>query len=144
MSCFQPEIMIVDGPDQNRSHTGAVAGDGIGIDLVTYQGSLLRGNLKLLQALPDAPGTGLPGPGDAVQIVVLTESRNTAAAGIGNHAQQHIGLQHIAQPIFHLFRGNVGGIGHDGVVEIHHQQADIPATEQLRRQIRQLIGDQLG
>ena len=42
MTQLQPDIMIVNGLDQNGGHAAAVAGQSVGEDLVTDNGGFLR------------------------------------------------------------------------------------------------------
>ena len=73
MAELEPNVVVVDGGDQNGGQTAAAGTHGVGENLVTGQGALFGGQAVLAQALPDALGEGLLCVGDAVDAVTLTE-----------------------------------------------------------------------
>ena len=143
MTCLQPEIMVIDGLDQNRGHAGTISTKGVRIDLITYQCRLRSRHLEFLQALPDAPGEGLAGMSDTLQAVLTAELRDPVAMAVGYDAKDDIlGLHHI-EPLPPLLRWNAGGIGDDRIVKVQHQEFDAHGTQQLRTDVRKAMGDQL-
>ena len=144
MPCFQPEIMIINGLDQNRLDTAAIGTQGVRKDLVTGQGAFLRRNVELCKALRDALGEGFPGMGDAGDIPPVAEDLHPVLVGVGHHAKPDGGILHHPQPCSHFLRGDAGGIGYDGIVEIQHQKFDPSGCQQFRGQIGNRADDHLG
>ena len=144
MTCLQPEIVIVDGADHNGGHADAVRAKGIGVDLIAHQRRIFRGNVIFCQTLPDTLGKGFLRAGDAVQAALLTKARHPILVAVGDDAHGDVRLLHPVQPRRHFRRGNVGGVGHNGIVKIQHQQPDIPGVEQLRRYVGETVCDDLG
>ena len=89
MAQFQPEIMVVDGLHQDGTHTGAATTQGVGIDLVAHQYSLLCRHRKPGKASFDTVGEGLFGMGNAVQAVGLAEPGHTGIFAIGNNTHRN-------------------------------------------------------
>ena len=144
MTCLQPEIVIVDGADQNGGHADAVRAKGIGVDLIAHQRGVLCRDVIFRQTLPDALGKWLFRVGDAVQTMLPAETGHPVFVAVGDDAHGDVRLLHPVQPRRHLRRGNVSGVGHDGIVKIQHQQPDIPGVQQLRRYVGETVCDNLG
>ena len=87
MAEFQPEIMIVNGVNQNRHHTGKIPAQGVRIDLISHNCSLRSGNTISLQTLPDPSGAGLGRMGDAGNLIGFAEYLNPILVAVGHHAQ---------------------------------------------------------
>ena len=124
MPCFQPEIMIVDGFDQNRPHTCAICAQHIREDLIADQRTSSRRHLVASQAGFDTLRKGLICVGDAIDAVGLAEGFDPVFMAVRNHTQGNFRLGHHLQPPGHLLGRLAGGIRHDGVIKIQHQKAD--------------------
>jgi len=144
MPQLQPNIVIVNGLYQNGSHTAAVGAQGIRKDLIAHQGALFWVSTKLCKAFSDALGEGLAGMGDAGKIIFRGKDLDAVLVAVGYDTKFDITLLHLDKPIFHLPGRNTGGIRHDGIVKIQHQQFDAPAVEQFHTYIRQRRHDDLG
>ena len=94
MAGLEPEIVVVNGLHENGGHTGAVAADGVGVDLIPRQSRLRGGHLEFIKALPDAAGEGLPCVGDAGQVMLPAELRNPVLMAVGNDAQLNSAVLH--------------------------------------------------
>ena len=77
MAQLEPDIVVVDGGDEDGGNTAAPGAHHIGIDLVTGQSALLRRQAVLRQTLADALGEGLLGMGDTVDAVIFAENTDT-------------------------------------------------------------------
>ena len=144
MAQLQPDIMIVDGANQNGSHARIVSTEGIRKDLIAHQRSFLRCNAILRKAFPDALGEGFLRTDDATDAILVAEDFYTVTLAVGNNAELNLRITHFPQPCGHFVRWDIGGIRHDGIIKIHHEQADITHLEIFRFQIRQFICDQFG
>ena len=82
--------------------------------------------------------------GNAVQAVLPAELRHPIIVAIGHDAHRNIATEHLIQPGRHRFRGHAGGIGHDGIVEIQHQQPDILTLQPLGLDIGDGIRHHIG
>ena len=142
MSQLQPDIMIIDGANQNWHYACIIGAEGIGIDLVAHQRSVGRQHTIFLQTLPDSLGKWLLGVGDAVNAVLVTENLDTVIVTIGHHANPDLRSIHSLQPRGHLLRRHIGRIRDNGVVKIHHQQFDLMLLQKFRRQISKFISNQ--
>ena len=113
MACFQPEIVIVDRPYQNRLHPTKITTQGICKNLIAHQCALRRLQVMLRQAFPNALWERLSCVGDAVNIVLLTKMFYSVFSGIGHYTQLDIPCPHTIQPLAERLTGHIGGIGHD-------------------------------
>ena len=86
MTQLQPEIMIVDGLDQDAADTGAVGAQGVRVDLIACQGANALGQSVAGKALLDALGEGLFCMGNTVNSIGGAEFLHPILFGIGNHA----------------------------------------------------------
>ena len=133
MPCLQPEIVIIDGFYQDGPHPTAIGAQGVRKDLIAHQSSFLRRNAVLGKALPDPTTAGFLSMGDAIQAIGSTKLFYPVITAVGYHTHCDIGAVHHSQPIRHFGGGDAGGIGHDGIVKIQHQQPDIVQLQELRR-----------
>ena len=145
MAGFQPEIMVINGLHQNGCDTGTVGTQGIGINLVTDQGSFGCGDAVLGKAFVDSFGEGFFRVGNAGKLVFPAELGDPVIVAVGYDAQLDI-LQgiHLLQPGGHFLRGNSRCVGYDGIIEIQHQQPDVSGPEQLRGDVCGLVRNDLG
>ena len=144
MTQLQPDIMIVNGFDQDGCDPGAIAPQHIGKDLIAGQRSSLRRNAESIQALTDPLGERLLRMGNAGNAILLTELPDTIPLAIGNHANLDVGTYHVTQPFFHSLRRNIGGIRNDGIIKIQHQQFNATTFQQFRCDLGQVGQDDLG
>ena len=144
MPCLQPEIMVVDGLHQDRSNTGAVGAQGVGINLVAHQSRFGCGNPVFDKALIDAFGEGLFRMGNAGNTLLAAKNLHPVFVAVGNYTQLDIGFYHFFQPGTHLRCGCAGGIRHDGIVKVQHQKFDSPTAEQFDGYICECRNNDLG
>ena len=95
MAGFQPEIMIVDRPNQNGCHASAIGSQSIRKDLIPSQRSLVRWAVKPFQALADPTGTGLAGMGNAGNIESVAKNLYPVPFAVGNHTYLDLAVFHI-------------------------------------------------
>ena len=136
--------MIIDSMDQDGGHAGTVCSQRVRINLIPHQSRMLRCDAISVQAFPNALGSGFPGPQNAGQAIHLAKLRNPPALAVGYDAHSHIRSCHGSQPPGHLLRGDICGVGNDGIIKIQHQEPNIPLGKQFRRHIRQCIEDYPG
>ena len=82
--------------------------------------------------------------GNAVDAIMAAKPTDPVIFTVGHHTDGNLPLRRVHQPLLHQRLRNIGGIGHDGVVKIQHQQFDAKLLKELRSQVRQFIGDYLG
>lgn len=122
MAGLKPKIVVIDSLHQDGTDTATVASQGIGKDLIAYQCRPGCRDPVLAEALSDALGKRLFGVGDAIHTVVSAEDLYPVFAAVGHHAHLQAGSKNILDPGIHLLRGLAGGIGHDSIVKVQHQQ----------------------
>ena len=140
---LQPNVVQVDGLDQNGEGSGAVGAQHVGEDLVPRQSGLGGFGPVAGQALADAPASGLFGAGDAADVVGLAEVGGLRLFAVGDHAQLNVPPLHPVEPGQQLRLRHPGGVGQHGVVEVQHQKPNAPAVQELRGQVRELVKDGL-
>ena len=94
MPCLQPEIMIVNGLDQDGPHAAAVCTEGIGKDLIAYQRRLIGRNAIVGKALLNTSAEGFFRMGDAIQPVGSAEFSDPIPFTVGNHTHLDIRTIH--------------------------------------------------
>ena len=121
MPKLQPNIMIMDRFNQNCPDTGAACAQSIRKDLIPCQSAPAGIYAVLFKTLFYTFGERLFCVGDTVDAVFLAENFHPVLMTIGHHTKLDVALGHILEPILHFFSGYIGGIGHDGIIEIQHQ-----------------------
>ena len=140
MPCLQPEIMIVDGLHQNGPHTAAIGAQGIGEDLISHQSGLGSRDAVFGKAFFDTLGKRLFRMGDAVKTILPAEFGDPVVMTVGHDTHRNIALCHHGKPGRHFLRGDAGGVGNDGIVEVQHQKPDVLIFQPLGMNVGKGVG----
>lgn len=143
MACLEPEIMIIDGLDQNGANPAAIGSQSVRKYLVTCQCTVRCRQAVSLQTLPDTFLERLFRMGDAVDAVLGAKNLYPIIVGIGHHADADVGSFHHFQPAPHFLRRYIRSIRHNGIVKVQHQQPDALPGQIFRCQPCQISGDDL-
>lgn len=143
MTKLQPNVMQVDGLDQNGGCSGAVGAQNVRKNLISRQSRLLRFGVKAGQTLVDPTAGGLLGVGDARDVVCPAKTCGLVLLAVGHHAESDTALLHPVDPGQQLLCGDLRGVGQHGIVEIQHQKVDSPLPQKLGRHVCQLVKNQL-
>ena len=135
MAQFQPDIMVVDCFDQNGYDTGAVGTQRVGKNLIAYQGAIFRGDLIFIKALTDSLGKRFLGMRDTINAILFAKDLHPVLVAVGHHAKLNVGFYHFFQPVFHFLSRDAGGVRHDGIIKVQHQEFDAAAMEKFRAYI---------
>ena len=144
MAQAKPERMQMNGMHQNGNGAGAVGAQHIGINLISRQGCMGKIQMKLFFTLQDSLGEGLAGISDTGNAPGLAEHLHPLLMAVGDDAQTNSRASHLFEPRFHSRRGYIGGIGHNGIIEIQHQKVNASLPQPLGRQIREGMHKNLG
>ena len=86
MTQLQPDIMIVNGLDQDGSDIGTVGAQGVGEYLITYQRANRGVDIIGGKAFFDSLGKGLPGMGNTGKTIVLGKDLHPIPLTVRNDA----------------------------------------------------------
>ena len=93
MAQLQPNGVVMDGFHQNGLYFIGIGPQHIRINLVPNQSAPLRRQAKFRQAGPDALRKGLPGVGNAGDVLLLAENLHPVFPAVGHHAKLNIRLR---------------------------------------------------
>lgn len=126
MPQLQPDIMIVNGANQQRCHSGTVCTKNVRIDLIPYKSGVLPICFLLLYGTANTAHPGLCSMYNTGDLIFPAKVGDTGFMAIGYNAQVDPRIFHPAYPKQQLCRGGILRIGEHGIIKIHQQKCDLP------------------
>lgn len=130
----EPDIVKMNGANQNRNDIGGICSQHISVYLVTHQSDAPCMGIQR-NGFADAAGERFCCMCHTANSMTGTKIRRTLSLCVGHNTKTDPCLLHGLKPGFHRRRRVIPCIGHNGIIKIQQQDIDAVLVQNFRRKI---------